>query len=159
MPFASILVATDFSKTSLRAGQMASDLAEKLGAEVSYLHVVDTSVLTTGFAGVNLSDLAKSLEDSARVQMDEFVATLEHKAGEVKTHLIRDYRPADAVAEQANALGCDLLVIGTHGRSGFRRFIFGSVAERVVRLARVPVLTIGPPAEVVAEAAAESPSS
>ena len=63
---------------------------------------------------------------------------------EVKTHLVRSISAAEAIVETAGDLGCELIVMGTHGRRGFKHLLLGSVAERVVRSIDVPVLTVRP---------------
>jgi len=139
-----ILVATDFSTTADRAEKLAFDLAAGLSAELHLLHV-----------RVLLEDPHMAEEHQLEIERlrsftDEAteiaLAKVGKAMGEVKveSHLVRGISAFEAIAETASELGCDLIVMGTHGRRGIKHLLLGSVAENVVRSARVPVLTVRP---------------
>lgn len=143
-----ILAATDFSETAETAASLARDLAARFEARLHMLHVV-----------VLLED--PHLEESHRLQLEALVATadkarrevLEHELGEepgveVVPHLVRGIAPGETIVEVADNAGADLIVMGTHGRRGLSHLLLGSVAERVVRTASAPVLTVRSDAEI-----------
>jgi len=144
----SILSATDFSEAADRASQFARSLSRIFEAEYHLLHVV-----------VLLDD--PHLEDTHRHRLEELVAQgddarqrdLENSAEdqpglEIRPHMVRGLAPAEVIVETASNLGNDLIVVGTHGRRGLSHFLLGSVAERVVRTAAVPVLTVRADADI-----------
>jgi nucleotide-binding universal stress UspA family protein len=149
-----VLCATDFSETAERAAKLASDLAERFGAQFHLLHV-----------NVILED--PHLEEAHRRRLEELVATgdaarrrdlengPEHQPGlEVIPHMVRGLAPAEAIVETASNLSTELIAMGTHGRRGLSKLLLGSVAERVVRTSPVPVLTVRADADIELEGAA-----
>jgi len=140
-----ILVATDFSEASDAALAYGRTLASHFGAALQVVHVVENIVLRNvtadGFVGV-LPEVQLEVEAEARKQLDEELSGGEPQAsGLVLTSNVL----ADAIVSHAAAAGVDLIVIGTHGRKGVSRLLLGSVAERVVRMAPCPVLTVHHP--------------
>jgi nucleotide-binding universal stress UspA family protein len=137
-----IVCPVDFSAGSERALNKAEELARLLGAEVELLHVYQLPVLALPDAPVTVSPT--------------FVADLTHRAeraieplreglkarGITATSRLSEGVPAEVIVGRARELGADMIVMGTHGHGGFRRFLLGSTAERVVRTATVPVLTV-----------------
>ncbi len=145
LPFGKILCPVDFSEPSYEALQAADELARHFAAELSILHVVSlVPTLSPSIASPRAFDVAKyqeELEDSSKQALKDLIKDKISKelavrplllVGDAATEIVR-------VAEEENA---DLIMIATHGRSGWRRVIFGSVAEKVVRFAPCPVLTI-----------------
>ena len=142
-----ILAATDFSPTAERAQRAALALARKFDAE---LHVMHVQVL--------LDD--PHLADEQRHEVERLLATTdaekhlalqapaEGSPERVRTHLVRSLNAAEAITETCTDLGCDLITMGTHGRRGLSHLLLGSVAEKVVRTAPVPVLTVRPDARL-----------
>jgi nucleotide-binding universal stress UspA family protein len=142
-----ILAATDFSPTGERAQRAALALARRFDAE---LHVMHVQVL--------LDD--PHLADAQRDEVDRLLATTDadkHLAlqtaaeghhDRVRTHIVRSLSAAEAITETCTDLSCDLIVVGTHGRRGLSHLLLGSVAEKVVRTAPVPVLTVRPDARL-----------
>ncbi|MBI3962065.1 MAG: universal stress protein [Deinococcus sp.] len=117
-----ILVATDFSPSARRALEYARLLASATGAELAIVHVLDEGRRESQENAYNLlTQLAHDLSDRRR--------------------LVVGGKPALEILELATDLHADLIAIGTHGRTGLARLIFGSVAEPVVRHSLVPVLT------------------
>lgn len=136
-----ILVPTDGSTGTAHVALQAFDLAEQYGATVYAFHVVDT----------NLNSLiGETTPGGERLQARaERAVTVVERMGEahdvaVETE-IRDGDPADAILTYAEEIDADLVVPGTHGRSGVRRHLLGSVAERLVRHAECPVMTVSLP--------------
>jgi nucleotide-binding universal stress UspA family protein len=143
-----ILCATDFSQTAERAGTLARELARAFEAQYHLLHVI-----------VILED--PHLEERHRQRLEELVAAgdearrrdLENDSDvqpglAVTPHMVRGLAPAEVIVETAASLSSDLIVMGTHGRRGLSHLLLGSVAERVVRTSRVPVLTVRADADI-----------
>jgi nucleotide-binding universal stress UspA family protein len=143
---ARILVPVDFSEHSDRAVEYAVAMGKHFGASVELFHVVEDPFESGGWGSeVYVSDL-----DGLRAQaLDEAKARIERcrsaiPAGDVPIiATVRMGHVANTIVEYAAAVPADLVVMGTHGRTGLAHFIIGSVAERVVRLAACPVLTVG----------------
>ena len=133
-----ILVPTDGSTGSAHVALQALDLAEQYGATIHALHVVDSSVrsrLTD--AGGDGDELERS--GKRAVEMVERMAQ-SHNVDVVTE--IREGDPAETIIDYAEEIGADAIVAGTHGRSGISRRLLGSVAERLVRHASCPVMTV-----------------
>ena len=129
-----ILFPTDFSRASEAAGRIAREMAVQAGARLHVLHVV-CPVTDPSLPAEHLAGAARSLADGLRVE----TALLSGWAGRTIVDYAREKR-------------IDLIVVGTHGRTGITHAILGSVAETVVRLAPCLVLTV--PASVIAERSA-----
>ncbi len=135
-----ILCPIDFSAHSDKALAYASTLAKEAGAKLLLVYVEDTQVpLDAGFAGyVPPPDETEQLEkrlNATRPTVEEV---------ETEHHLLFGH-PADAIVEFAQSHDIDLIVMGTHGRTGVARLLMGSIAESVVRRATCPVLTLKQP--------------
>ena len=140
--YRTILVPTDGSDHAEAAAERAVDLAGELGAYNHALYVVDTSGLMSA-PDVSPAMLRDALEDAGEAALEsiEEIAA----AGNVDcTAVLREGVPHRTILEYADETGADLLVMGTHGRSGLDRLLLGSVTEKIVRTAPVPVLTIRP---------------
>jgi nucleotide-binding universal stress UspA family protein len=133
-----ILVPTDGSETALTALDHAAELAAVHDASVHLLYVTETpAIAPTPTAGRVLDEL----EEYGEEVVDEAAARVD---GRVHTAVARG-PPHRAILDYASSSDIDLIVMGTHGRTGLSHALLGSVAERVVRLSEVPVLTIGHP--------------
>ena len=145
MTFDTLLMPTDGSEPAETAARRGFDLAEALGASVHVLSVADSSIATgAGYAGDSPSirrHLRELAEDRAGSLRDEAV-----DRGLEATAAIREGIPAREIGEYADDRAVDAIVIGTAGRGGLSRAIVGSVADKVVRTAPVPVVTIPPAA-------------
>lgn len=145
-----ILVATDFSTTADRAEMLAFQIAPLLKAELHLVHVrvILEDPLMAEEQRMEIEHMMSSANEATKE------AFAEDRAGEqrvsVETHLIRSISAAEAIAETASELGCDLIVMGTHGRRGIKHMLLGSVAENVVRSVDLPVLTVRPDVELPA---------
>lgn len=139
-----ILVPTDFSEGSQRAFTTALDMARDSGAQLTLFHVhhVPANLFPDVILPVS-PDLQRDIEHSVDLVLDKW------RAEAVAAGVDADVRTtvggtADEICAAADAIGADLIVIGTHGRSGLSHVLLGSVAEKVVRKAPCPVLTVRP---------------
>ena len=141
-----VLFPTDFSENSNYAFDYAVGLAQKLNARLYVLHVIHELIDTTGFyiPNISLDQLQKDLEKGAEEMMDKFCG---ERMGDFK-----DYEPMNVIGlphieilSVAKEKGIDMIVMGTHGRTGIDRVLFGSTAEKVLKKAPCPVLTVRHP--------------
>ena len=140
-----ILLATDFSDCSQAARQQACALAERFGGELHLVHVLPDPLLLApepGFALPVPSEYLLQLEADARRALDG-VVTREWASGRIVVRQIRHGNPANEIVRYADEQRINLIVVGTHGRGALGHLLMGSIAERVVRLAGCPVLTVG----------------
>lgn len=138
-----ILVPLDFSPPSLRALRFAREWAARFGSEICLLHVIEP-MNTYGILGTEPIVMAlppMDFHQDARAELERIVQQEFPDAAKVSVHL-RDGAAYDEIANAARDLGADLIVIATHGRGGLSRTFMGSTAERVVRHATCPVLTL-----------------
>ncbi len=140
-----ILVATDFSETSDRAVDYAIDLAKLLGSSVTVMHAYELPIY--GFpdgALIATVDIATRIMNAAQGALAQSCEVRAAKGVKLESILRQGvaYEEIHSVAEEINA---DLIVIGTHGRKGLAHALLGSVAEKVIRTASRPVLTITGP--------------
>ena len=135
----SILVPTDGSETAAEAVIHALDLATQYDATLHVLSVVDPRQFST--VGADPSSVLAAVEEGAREAVEEVGAPATETDVPVET-AVRRGSPARTITEYATDNDVDLVVMGTHGRSGLDRYLLGSVTERVVRTAPVPVLTV-----------------
>lgn len=143
-----ILVATDFSEPSDAALSYGRALAQNFKATLHVVHVVGTlSSLVYGGEGyaVSLPDLQQEVEDAARKQLFDLLVDNDEHPLPTRRVLLTSNAPAVAIVEYAGRERVDLIVTGTHGRGGVAHLVMGSVAERVVRTAPCPVLTVRHP--------------
>jgi nucleotide-binding universal stress UspA family protein len=137
----SILHPTDFSEYSHHAFEMACALARDYQAQLVVMHVAELPVTlicpeSTGWAApVELEPLEARLRQ-----------IVPNDPGIRVEYIFVEGDPAREILRTAKRLGCDLIVMGTHGRSGLNRLVVGSIADQVVRLATCPVLTVSPSA-------------
>jgi nucleotide-binding universal stress UspA family protein len=135
-----VLFATDFSDASLNALTFALSLTRAHGATIHALHVItpEAYLCTTPETAVAL----EAPEESAQDEMDNVVAHISAVPNEAIIE--RATSVWAAVEETITRAKIDVLVLGTHGRTGLRKLLLGSTAEGIFRRARIPVLTIGP---------------
>jgi len=138
-----ILVPTDFSQDADLAVRWAVRLGAALKAEVTALFVLDLSLGAVAGLPPEMASMYATgdLLDQVRREAAEEMARLGRRYPRVK-RLIREGSPRPTILRTADRLRADLIVIGTHGRTGLAHVVFGSVAEHVVRYARMPVLTV-----------------
>lgn len=141
-----ILVATDFSDASRASVDCGRALAEQFGSALHLVHVIPDLTLKAlapdGFVVTTPDDLQRQLEADAWKKL-EALRSVGHPDGvRVVPSVLSSTAPADAIVRYARTEQIDLIVMGTRGRGGVPRLLLGSVAERVVRTAPCPVLTI-----------------
>ncbi len=138
-----ILVPVDFSSTSIKAFITARELAGFWDGELHLVHVLDTDFLT-GAVHITIEPLEESLAKWKK-RAEEKLKAIYHDEGGAKLtgeiH-IRKGKPHEEILKLADELEAGLIVIGSHARKGLERAIFGSVAEKVTKMATVPVLVV-----------------
>lgn len=139
--FKNIIVATDFGEIAEHAVDRAVHLAKEVGAKVTLLHVAQMPPYYYGAYAEGLSWPTDELEGAARRALDKALARAKETYPLTEALLVVGV-PQRRIVDTAVEREADLLVIGTHGRRGLARALLGSVAERVVRTAPMPVLTI-----------------
>jgi nucleotide-binding universal stress UspA family protein len=143
-----ILVATDFSESSDAALAYGRELASRFGATLHVLHVVQDIYVNT-FGAENYvaiaSGLQEEIEDDARRRLHALVIDSDRSGPPTVPIVLTAMQPAAAIIDYAKSHDIDAIVMGTHGRGAFAHLLMGSVAERVVRLAPCPVLTVRHP--------------
>jgi nucleotide-binding universal stress UspA family protein len=151
--FRSILVPVDYSKHSQASLVYAAELAGKVGATLDVVHVWDrpayaADAVLVGRPGEDHCSIAELVQKNAESDMSEFLASVS-LAPELKlSHRLLSGDPAAKLVEELKLGKHDLVVLATHGRTGLMQLLLGSVAEKLVRLSPVPVLTVPPTARV-----------
>jgi nucleotide-binding universal stress UspA family protein len=149
-----ILVATDFSECSAAALRAAAEWAERLGACLDLIHVwsIPGFPLPPAFTGDPRANqlLVDQPRQQAEADLQRFVERASNAGILVRNARLEFGNPAEVVGEIAEREGYELIVLGTHGRTGFSRVMLGSVAEKIVRRAKRPVLSVhGEPARSI----------
>jgi universal stress protein A len=150
-----ILVATDFSAPSACALEYAITLADRFDASLHLLHAIEDPIVAAAWApeayiGASAGFRAGLIDDAARRLACQVTSADRHRL--TITSEVRLGPAAQTIEDAADDQRCDLIVMGTHGRTGMAHLLLGSVAEKVVRRARCPVLTVrGDAAAVAAE--------
>lgn len=138
-----ILVATDFSEPSAVALAYGRDLARQYNAGLHVLHVAEDVLMRySPEVAMVAPQVQKDLEAVARRQLDALVTDDDRRTLSVTTAMETGINYADVIVAYAKTNEIDLIVTGTHGRGAVKHFLMGSVAERVVRTAKAPVLTV-----------------
>ena len=140
--FTNILVATDFSPASEQAVTYAEALAREFGSRVHLLHVVADPLLAAAWSEAYAYDLDKLAERMRADAERQLAGRAQQISGVVITWEAAVGRPPATIVAVASDVDADLVVMGTHRRSGVTHLFMGSVAERVVRTAPCPVLTV-----------------
>ena len=145
-PIKNILCPTDYSNPSREAVELGCEFAARFGATVHLVHSVEIPPppgvphIGATVAPYDTSEYESALRQSAEENMSTLAEAFAGKA-EIVRHLLEG-KPADMIIETANNVDADLIVIATHGLSGWRKLLFGSVTEKVVRRSPCPVLTV-----------------
>lgn len=146
-----ILVPTDGSSGTRRAVEHAVDLAAVHDATVHGLYVVNTTSYASFSTEATWEGIGDMLREEGERAVEEVAAIAEANGVPVEMITLNG-SPSTEIVRYAEREGCDLIVMGTHGRGGIDRLLLGSVAERVVRSSEVPVLTVRVgPSDVVEE--------
>jgi nucleotide-binding universal stress UspA family protein len=143
--FRKILVPIDFSDHSSAALDLAIDIAHSYGATLHLLHCtpIDPGAITP-YGIVMPEGFDREVREAAGQQLARWADKASAAKVAVETHLASSF-PAEAIARTADEIGADLIAMGTRGLSGLRHVLLGSIAERVLRLAHCPVLTVKAP--------------
>ena len=147
LPFRKIIAPTDFSGPSRFGVSAAAELAEAYSAELILIYTVPRMPLVPAPHGAGAAGqvaLEQDIRESAQNALNDWIEK------EIPAKVAARYRvlsgdPAGQIVQAAAEEDADLIVIATHGETGWRRFVSGSVAEKVVRLADCPVLTVHSP--------------
>ena len=142
-----VLVATDFSEPSDAALDYGRELARTFTATLHVLHVADQVTFQYGVEGYStmLPELQQDVEAAARKQLEGLITEEDRTTLHAEPVVVTAASKAAAIVGYASQHRMDLIVIGTHGRGAVSHFLMGSVAERVVRTATCPVLTVHHP--------------
>ena len=142
-----VLVGIDFSDTSESALNYGRELARTFGARLHVLHVVEHAFLWMGpeAGGIDFARLQGDLEVSAWNTLNRLITTEDRDQLTVVKAVRSGHSPALTIAGYAKAKGIDLVVVGTRGRGMVGQLLMGSVAEKVLRIAPCPVLTVHHP--------------
>jgi nucleotide-binding universal stress UspA family protein len=143
-----LLVATDFSEPSDAALLYGRELADRFGAVLHVLHVAQ-NIYINSFGAENYTavvpELQEQIEQNARRQLHQMLVDTDRSGPRSIPVVLTSSSPATTIVDYAKARDIDLIVMGTHGRGALAHLVMGSVAERVVRLAPCPVLTVRHP--------------
>jgi nucleotide-binding universal stress UspA family protein len=143
-PIRKILVPTDFSPHATEAIRVAHDLARATGASVVVFHVSrPPAVVSDGDRPLSTPARAEAKDvwdELRKIQAKDPAVRVEHEV------IVADRPDAEHILRILRERGCDLIVMGTHGRTGLKHLLFGSVTEDVVRRAHCPVMVVKAPA-------------
>ena len=149
LPLRKILWPTDFSEPAYEGLRIATELAIQFSSEILLVHVVAPMPTMAGASaptGFHLPTVLEELQESAQKSLEDIRQAKIPAEVQARTFVVHG-KPANEIVRLAAQEKADIIVIPTHGESGWQRFVFGSVAEKVVRLAGCPVLTIRAPEE------------
>jgi nucleotide-binding universal stress UspA family protein len=141
-----ILFATDFSSASEKAAFYARALARRFSSTVEIAHVFDPSIVTSyeeAIMGLPVNERRRIANENLKRSRDDFSAF----GIDVRTTSPEEHQPSAGLLKIVKEHGIDLIVAGTHSKSGVERLILGSTAEQLIRNAECPVLTLGPNAK------------
>jgi len=139
-----VICATDFSETSQAVVELAARLAQREGARLHLVHVVENPFQQpwlTGAEGIDFAELLRRRIDNAEHELALLAGKLPPPAPSALPSVMIG-RPADEIVRHARDYEAELIVIGTHGHDGLQRVLLGSVADRVIRQATCPVLVV-----------------
>lgn len=141
--FKTILFALDFSQSSDYAFQYALSLTRKYQARLLIVHIINEPVDLRGFyvPHISFEKLEQEIEEGAKKMMEKFCREQLGDYGNYETSLLPGI-PYDEIIKKAEEQSADLIIMGTHGRTGLDHVLFGSTAEKVVRKSAIPVMTI-----------------
>ncbi|MHB1663882.1 MAG: universal stress protein [bacterium] len=138
--FKKILCPVDFSETSINASNKAIELAEQLKSTIIFIHVIDINLMqNAGDLSFGSIDMYETLAEEEKGLLNKLEQLAISKGVVVKTTLTHGV-PHEIIRETAKNENCELIVMGTHGRTGLSRVLLGSVAESIVRQTDLPVL-------------------
>ncbi len=138
-----ILFPTDFSNGARAAMDHALSLARDYKAKLILLYVIQDISIAEWYipSSLSVADLVADMQKSAELEMEKLAKEVSSKVGDVEKMVVRGV-PFVEIIKTAKEKNADMIVIGTHGRTGIDHMLFGSTAEKVVRKAHCPVLTV-----------------
>ncbi len=141
--YKTILVAVDFSEVSAVALKVAVDIAKRLGAQLKVVHVVQPQPVPLPLEGsaIYMDEVQTWQLEEAEKSLAKFIQDHADPAS-VSITKIRSGVAATEINQSAADIGADMIVLGTHGRTGLKHLLMGSIAESVLRVATVPVLCV-----------------
>ncbi len=139
-----ILVPTDFSDHSEVAVRYGCELAAKFGAELHLLHIVELTPLMYGEGAFYTQETAEQMTQDSNQRLEKLPEGSFRESLDI-TRITRDGHPLPEICGYARENDIDLIVLGTHGRGAIAHMLLGSVAEKVVRKAPCPVMTVHNP--------------
>lgn len=143
--YRTLVVPYDFSEHARAALSTAVDLAKRLNsAKLHLVHVIQPAYAYPMFEGAVVVPPTNMVEVRANVlrSLEEIAGSIEGLTAPVESHVVEGSRISDLLLETAGRLDADMIVMGTHGRTGIAHVFLGSVAERTLRKASCPVLTV-----------------
>jgi len=144
-----IIVPTDFSKLSFSAFEYAKNLAERMDATIHLIYVLEKTppFLAVRSLDVTEEEVMKTMEDQAKKQLAETADAFREDSNVKIIEVCRKGIDYEEIVNYSKEIKSDLIVIATHGRTGILHTLLGSVAEKVIRFAKCPVLVITPEEE------------
>jgi len=139
-----ILLPTDFSPRAETAKAYALKLAGTFGAELHLLHVLQEPIAIVPESGLAVAPPALNMPELTKAAEDGLAGINVPEPGRIAARVVRSGLPAEEIVRYAGETGIDMIVQGTHGRTGLAHVLLGSVAEKVVRKAPCAVLTVRP---------------
>jgi universal stress protein A len=138
-----ILFCADFSENSEPAREMAVDYAKAFRANLLIVHVIDSSSFSTymDWVGEELSEILNRMQESANTRLESLAKECDPLVGKVET-FCRIGLPAREIVSLADERSVDLIVVGTHGLTGVKHLVMGSIARSVLKTAHRPVLIV-----------------
>ena len=136
-----ILVPVDFSANSKKAVDYAMAFAKQFGASLTFLHVIQVNYAYGEFGAIDFTSLEREMRSGAEKELADLRGAASGAGLESRT-LVREGSPPKVIADVAKEIQSDLLVISTHGYTGLKHVLMGSIAEHVVRYAPCPVLVV-----------------
>ena len=146
MMFNKILIPTDGSPLSVQSANAGISFARTNGAEVVAVYVTQPFASTIGFDGmaaayaISDEDYDKVTADQAKIYLQHIVDRAETAGVKVTSHAVSNFNVADGIVQAAKDNNCDMIFIGSHGRSGLSRILLGSVTTKVLSLTHTSVL-------------------
>ena len=146
-----IMIPVDYSENSKAALNYGADLAVSFGASLDIIHVWDrptylTDAVMVSRPGEAHKPIGELIRENAQHDMNEFLAQVNLPSGVPVSSRLLAGEPASALLAEMKKGEHDLVVLSTHGRTGFAHLLLGSIAEKLVRLSPIPVLTVPNPA-------------
>lgn len=144
-----IIVPTDFSKLSFSAFEYARDLAERMDATIHLIYVLEKTppFLAVRSLDVSEEEVMKSMEEQAKKQLAETTAVIKEDSNIKIIEVFKKGIDYEEIVGYSKEISSDMIIIATHGRTGILHTLLGSVAEKVIRYAKCPVLVITPEEE------------